>query len=69
MDWEQRVDQCNRILEMCSEIDGDGRDFAESVSSKVESICAFIERNQYSTEKQDDALDNREKGCSKWLER
>ena len=69
MTWKDRLEQCSRILEMCSEIDGEGRDFADSVSEKVDSIATWIEANERSTAKMDDALDNIEAGCQKWLNR
>lgn len=67
MDWESRLEQCDRILELCAEIDGAGRDFADDVSEKVESMATWIEANQMSTEKQDDALDSWEAACRKWV--
>ena len=67
MDYEERLEQCDRILELCAQIDRDGRDFAESVSEKVESIASWIGANERSTEKQDDALDNMEAAARKWL--
>ena len=67
MDYEDRLEQCDRILEMCAEIGDDGREFADSVTEKVESMADWIEQNQRSTEKMDDALDNMEAACQKWL--
>jgi len=67
VDYEEHLEQCDRILELCAQIDGDGRDFSESVSEKVESMASWIEANERVTEKMGDALDRMEAGAQKWI--
>lgn len=67
--WEDAVKQCEHILELCAQVGGAGRAFAESVSEKVESIAETITQRQSVTEGQQLALGNMQRGVEKWIRR
>lgn len=67
-DWEDAIEQCNRIMEMCNEVPERGEDFAYSVQQKVQEISETIEESERVTEAQQIALDNMESGVSRWIE-
>lgn len=68
MDWEDAVEQCERILEMLDDLPDEAEEFASSVGEKVESIMEYAKSRQRITEGQQTALDNMEAGCQRWLE-
>lgn len=68
-EWQDRLDQCARILEMVDELPERASDFGESVGEKVADMAKWIEANKTVTEKQREALDNMESGAERWLSR
>jgi len=67
-DWEIRLIQCARILQMVSQLPDRAADFGDSVSEKVYDMQAWIEDNNHVTAAQQDALDNMESGVERWLQ-
>jgi len=68
-EWRDRLDQCERILEMVDELPERAEDFAISVGEKVRDMAKWIEERTVVTEKQKEALDNMQRGCERWLKR
>jgi DNA uptake protein ComE-like DNA-binding protein len=67
-DWEDAIEQCDRILSDCDDVPEAGDDFAYSVRENVEGIKATIEEKEYVTPDQQSALDNMESGVRRWLD-
>jgi len=68
-EWRDRLDQCERILEMVDELPDRAEDFAISVGEKVRDMAKWIEERTVVTDKQKEALDNMQRGCERWLKR
>ncbi|MFO0919658.1 MAG: hypothetical protein U0872_15275 [Planctomycetaceae bacterium] len=70
-DVEDAIDQCDRILTMCDELqDGDNEtasDFASDIAEKVQSVRDWVEEHDHVTSKQQAALNGWEQGVSKWM--
>lgn len=62
------IDQCDRILTMCDEVDSDSRgaDFVAEIAEKVQSVRDWVEEKNHVTEKQLSALNGWERGVEKW---
>lgn len=72
LDWEDASEQCTRILETIDELEEDGvidkaPEFFESVGEKIASMQGTIDRKQRVSEKQQEALDNMERGVNAWV--
>ena len=65
-DWMEAVQLCDKILEDIEELPEQAEEFGEGVSEKVNGIKAWVTEQEYVTPKQMDALNNFERGVSKW---
>ena len=66
-DWEDAVEQCDRVLEKLEDMPTAGQDFADSVREKVEGIRESILKFENATTGQYAALDNMEEATDKWI--
>lgn len=67
-DVTESVEQCLRILELLDELPEAADEFAGSVRESVNSMMRWLQENRRVTDRQQQALDNWEAACGRWLE-
>lgn len=67
-DTIEAIEQCDRILTLCDEVDSDsnGIDFVTEIAEKVQSVRDWVEEKNHVTAKQLAALNGWERGVEKW---
>ena len=66
--WEEAVDDIDDALASAESIPERGAEFADSVTTKLQSIKDWIEDNHHVTDAQETAVANMADGIQRWLE-
>lgn len=65
--WEERLEQCGRILEGAAKLPSRADDFRQGVMNNTRDIRKWIKAHEFCTEDQGTALDNMEAGVEAWF--
>lgn len=66
--WETYLETIEEAVADAERIEGPGRDFADSVTEKLEGIKVWVQRTEHITDAQADAVDNMAGGIDRWVE-
>lgn len=64
---EEAISQAEDIISMADEVPDAGQDFAQSVVESVHEVLETMERTGRVTAKQQEALDNWQRGIEAWI--
>jgi hypothetical protein len=67
MNVDDAIQLADEILADIPDVPERGAEFAESVAERTSSIKAWIEKNQWVTDRQSAALENMRFGLDRWL--
>ena len=65
--WEEALDACDDVLELCEELPDRAHDFGVSISEKVQGMKEWIEAEEHVTDRMEEALENMKTGVEKWM--